>query len=165
MKLLIKGVELNGVATDIYIENKYIKQIGPGLSVAADKVIDGSRKAAIPGFVNTHTHAAMTLFRGFGDDMPLMPWLEEKIWPNEAKLTKEDVFWGAKLACLEMIKSGTTTFFDMYHKFHATAEAVEESFPVPVSTISNQSWRRKVNRPFRSCIKRWTDTINGYISP
>lgn len=61
MKLLIKGVELNGVATDIYIENKYIKQIGPGLSVAADKVIDGSRKAAIPGFVNTHTHAAMTL--------------------------------------------------------------------------------------------------------
>ena len=126
MKLLIKGVELNGVATDIYIGNKYIKQIGPGLSVAADKVIDGSRKAAIPGFVNTHTHAAMTLFRGFGDDMPLMPWLEEKIWPNEAKLTKEDVFWGAKLACLEMIKSGTTTFFDMYHKFHATAEAVEE---------------------------------------
>ena len=102
MKLLIKGVELNGVATDIYIENKYIKQIGPGLSVAADKVIDGSRKAAIPGFVNTHTHAAMTLFRGFGDDMPLMPWLEEKIWPNEAKLTKEDVFWGAKLACLEI---------------------------------------------------------------
>ena len=106
MKLLIKEVELNGVATDIYIENKYIKQIGPGLSVVADKVIDGRRKAAIPGFVNTHTHAAMTLFRGFGDDMPLMPWLEEKIWPNEAKLTKEDVFWGAKLACLEMIKSG-----------------------------------------------------------
>ena len=126
MKLLIKEVELNGVATDIYIENKYIKQIGPGLSVVADKVIDGRRKAAIPGFVNTHTHAAMTLFRGFGDDMPLMPWLEEKIWPNEAKLTKEDVFWGAKLACLEMRKSGTTTFFDMYHKFHATAEAVEE---------------------------------------
>lgn len=126
MKLLIKEVELNGVTTDIYIENKYIKQIGSGLSVAADKIIDGRRKAAIPGFVNTHTHAAMTLFRGFGDDMPLMPWLEEKIWPNEAKLTKEDVYWGAKLACLEMIKSGTTTFFDMYHKFHATAEAVEE---------------------------------------
>ena len=59
----------------------------------------------------------MTLFRGFGDDMPLMPWLEQKIWPNEAKLTREDVYWGTKLACLEMIKSGTTTFFDMYHKF------------------------------------------------
>lgn len=126
MSILIKEVELNGVATDIYIENKYIKQIGPALSVTADTEIDGRRKAVIPGFVNTHTHAAMTLFRGFGDDMPLMPWLEEKIWPNEAKLTKEDVYWGAKLACLEMIKSGTTTFFDMYHKFHATAEAAEE---------------------------------------
>ena len=126
MSILIKEVELNGVATDIYIENKYIKQIGTNLPVTADTVIDGRRKAVIPGFVNTHGHAAMTLFRGFGDDMPLMPWLEEKIWPNEAKLTKEDVYWGAKLACLEMIKSGTTTFFDMYHKFHATAEAVEE---------------------------------------
>lgn len=126
MSLLIQGVELNGAATDIFIENKYIKQIGVNLPATADIVIDGRRKAIIPGFVNTHTHAAMTLFRGFGDDMPLMPWLEEKIWPNEAKLTQEDVYWGAKLACLEMIKSGTTTFFDMYHKFHATAEAVEE---------------------------------------
>lgn len=89
-------------------------------------MIDGRRKALIPGFVNAHTHAAMTLFRGFGDDMPLMPWLEQKIWPNEAKLTREDVYWGTKLACLEMIKSGTTTFFDMYHKFRATADAVEE---------------------------------------
>lgn len=126
MSILIKEVELNGASTDIYIENKYIKQIGVGLPVTAKTVIDGRRKAVIPGFVNTHTHAAMTLFRGFGDDMPLMPWLEKKIWPNEAKLTKEDVYWGAKLACLEMIKSGTTTFFDMYHKFHATAEAVKE---------------------------------------
>lgn len=95
---------------DIYIEGKEIKQIGPGLSFPADKILDGSRKAVIPGFVNAHTHAAMTLFRGFGDDMPLMPWLEQKIWPNEAKMTREDVYWGAKLACLEMIKSGTTSF-------------------------------------------------------
>jgi 5-methylthioadenosine/S-adenosylhomocysteine deaminase len=73
-----------------------------------------------------HTHAAMTLFRGIGDDMPLMPWLEEKIWPNEAKLTDKDIYWGAKLACLEMIKSGTTTFFDMYAQLDMTAAAVEE---------------------------------------
>lgn len=170
MKLLIKEVELNGVATDIYIENKYIKQIGPGLSVAADKVIDGRRKAAIPGFVNTHTHAAMTLFRGFGDDMPLMPWLEEKIWPNEAKLTKEDVFWGAKLACLEMIKaerllSSICIISFMLRQRLSRRWESEQSFPVPVSTISNRSWRRKANRPSRSCIKRWTDTTSGYISP
>lgn len=121
----------NGEAKDIYIEGKYISKIGPCLDVEADKIeadkiIDGSRKAVIPGLVNTHTHAAMTLFRGFGDDMKLMPWLEEKIWPNEAKMTDEDVYWGAKLACLEMIKTGTTTFFDMYQRLGATARAVEE---------------------------------------
>ena len=126
MKILIKGALLDGRQKDIYIEGKYIKQIGDSLQLEADSVIDASRKAIIPGLVNTHTHAAMTLFRGFGDDMPLMPWLEQKIWPNEAKMTYEDVYWGAKLACLEMIKSGTTTFFDMYQKFHATAKAVEE---------------------------------------
>ena len=115
MSILIKNVLFNDKTIDIYIEGKEIKQIGAGLSFPADKILDGSRKAVIPGFVNAHTHAAMTLFRGFGDDMPLMPWLEQKIWPNEAKMTREDVYWGAKLACLEMIKSGTTTFFDMCH--------------------------------------------------
>ena len=88
MSILIKGVLLNDAVTDIYIEKKEIKQIGTDLQVQADLVIDGKRKALIPGMVNAHTHAAMTLFRGFGDDMPLMPWLEQKIWPYEAKLTR-----------------------------------------------------------------------------
>lgn len=126
MSILIKNVLFNDRTIDIYIEGKEIKQIGEGLSFPADKILDGSRKAVIPGFVNAHTHAAMTLFRGFGDDMPLMPWLEQKIWPNEAKMTREDVYWGAKLACLEMIKSGTTTFFDMYQRPRVTADVTEE---------------------------------------
>ena len=126
MSILIKGVLLHGEPSDIYIEGKYIKAIGPSLDYKADTYLDGSRKAVIPGFVNAHTHAAMTLFRGFADDMPLMPWLEHKKWPNEAKLTNDDVYWGSKLACLEMIKSGTTAFLDMYHKLPATALAVEE---------------------------------------
>ncbi|OAV75103.1 5-methylthioadenosine/S-adenosylhomocysteine deaminase [Bacteroidales bacterium Barb7] len=125
--ILIKGVQLKGTSADIYIEGKYIKQVAADLTLAADKVIDGSRKAIIPGLVNTHSHAPMTLLRGFADDMKLFPWLEQKIWPNEAKMTHEDVYWGAKLACLEMIKSGTTTFFDMYQKTEAIAEAVEEA--------------------------------------
>ena len=98
MSILIKNVLFNDKTIDIYIEGKEIKQIGAGLSFPADKILDGSRKAVIPGFVNAHTHAAMTLFRGFGDDMPLMPWLEQKIWPNEAKMTREDVYWGAKIS-------------------------------------------------------------------
>lgn len=126
MSLLIKSVAWNKKEIDIYIEGNRITAIGERLNKEADKVIDGKKKAVIPGLVNCHTHAAMTLFRGFGDDMPLKPWLEERIWPNEAKLTDEDIYWGAKLACLEMIKTGTTTFFDMYAGFHATARAVEE---------------------------------------
>ena len=129
MSILLKSVELNGQATDILIEENLIKRIVPVVedaSLSADIVIDGRRKAVIPGLINMHTHAAMTLFRGFGDDMPLMPWLEDKIWPNEAKLTYEDVYWGAKLACLEMLHSGTTTFADMYYQPDATAQAVEE---------------------------------------
>ncbi|MBR2497015.1 MAG: amidohydrolase [Parabacteroides sp.] len=126
MSILIKEVLLDGRIKDVYIQENRIQQIGEHLEVRAEQVIDGKNKALIPGFVNAHTHAAMTLFRGFGDDMPLKAWLEEKIWPSEAKLTSEDVYWGTKLACLEMIKSGTTTFFDMYHKFSASAKAIEE---------------------------------------
>jgi 5-methylthioadenosine/S-adenosylhomocysteine deaminase len=69
----------------------------------------------------------MTLFRGFGDDLPLMEWLEQKIWPAEAKLHPDDVYWGTRLACLEMIRSGTTRFFDMYWHGGEAARAVLDS--------------------------------------
>ena len=62
----------------------------------------------MPGFVNGHTHAAMTLFRGYADDLPLMEWLEGHIWPAEAKLDADDVYWGTRLACAEMIRTGTS---------------------------------------------------------
>src|SRR5690606_21507179 len=83
-------------------------------SVDAEFSIDADGAAALPGFANTHTHAAMTLLRGDADDMPLSAWLSEKIWPLEAQLTGEDVYWGTRLACLEMIRSGTLAFNDMY---------------------------------------------------
>jgi len=128
MSILIKSIKIPNFQdeTDIFIEGNRIKTIGQSLDIEAEKVISGHKKAVIPGLVNMHTHAAMTLFRGTGDDMPLMTWLEEKIWPIEAKLTDTDVYWGAKLANLEMIKSGTTTFFDMYNRLDMTATAVEE---------------------------------------
>lgn len=126
MNLLIKSVEWNKKTVDILIEGNRIRRIEDKLEVPADRIIDGKKKAVIPGLINCHTHAAMTLFRGYGDDMALKPWLEQKIWPMEARMTDEDIYWGAKLACLEMIKTGTTTFFDMYEGFHATAKAVEE---------------------------------------
>lgn len=125
MSIFISHILLDGKKTNIHIEENRINYIGNEIR-HADCVLDGENKAAFPTFVNGHTHAAMSLFRGFGDDMPLQEWLSQKIWPAEAKLTEEDVYWGTKLACLEMIKGGTTFFNDMYWHFHGTARAVEE---------------------------------------
>ena len=126
MSILIVGVQLNGETTDIFIEGNRIEQIGDQLKVKADEVISGEGRAAVPSFINGHTHAAMTLLRGYADDMPLQEWLETKIWPVEAHMTEDDVYWGTKLACLEMIKTGTTFFNDMYWHWRGTAKAVEE---------------------------------------
>lgn len=113
----------------VIIENNIIKAVGEGLAPAGDydKIIDGTNRVVIPGFINTHTHAAMTLLRGYADDLPLMEWLEQKIWPQEAKLTPEDIYWGTMLAITEMIKSGTSSFTDMYFFMDEVAQAVEKS--------------------------------------
>jgi len=126
MTILIKGVAFNEAKKDIYIEGNRIAAIEDTVDRRADTVLSGSGKAAIPSFVNGHTHAAMTLLRGYADDMPLQEWLEKKIWVMEARMTEEDIYWGAKLACLEMIKTGTTFFNDMYWYWNGTARAVEE---------------------------------------
>ena len=126
MSILIKNILVEDRRVDILIVGNKIEAVGEGIDIAAETVIDGTGKAAVPGFVNSHTHAAMTLFRSYADDMPLQAWLSEKIWPNEAKLTDDDIYWGTKLACLEMIKSGTTAFLDMYYNYRISAKAVEE---------------------------------------
>jgi 5-methylthioadenosine/S-adenosylhomocysteine deaminase len=81
----------------------------------------------VDGLVNAHTHAAMTLFRGYADDLPLMEWLEGYIWPVERRLEDEDVYWGTRLACSEMIRTGTVRFWDMYWRPGATARAVRDA--------------------------------------
>lgn len=111
---------------DIVIKDSVITQIGSGVDTAG-RVIDCQNKLIIPGFVNTHTHAAMTLFRSYADDMLLMDWLQTKIWPAEENLTADDVYWGTQLAIAEMIKSGTTCFADMYFFMPDVAKAVAES--------------------------------------
>jgi len=127
MKLLLKNVILRKSRKDIYIKENKIERIGEGLDLKVDEKIDGKgQKAVFPGLVNCHTHSAMALFRGYADDLPLKEWLEKKIWPLEAKLTKDDAYWGTKLACLEMIKTGTTCFNDMYWAEEASVEAAEE---------------------------------------
>lgn len=89
----------------------------------ADKIVSGhGRMAVLPGFVNAHTHAAMVLLRGLGEEAPLMEWLEKKVWPVEAKLTSDFIYWGTASAVLEMLAGGTTCFADMYFEMDRVAE-------------------------------------------
>lgn len=132
-RILLKNTEYltaDGTVSqaDIAIDGNEITRIGNSESDwRPDRIIDCTGKLAIPGLVNAHTHAAMTLFRSYADDMLLMDWLQQKIWPAEANLTAKDVYWGTQLAIAEMIRSGTTTFADMYFFMPEVAQAVAES--------------------------------------
>ena len=91
------------------------------------KQIDATGRIVMPGLINTHTHVAMALLRGISDDVPLMEWLEQHIWPVEAKMGYQEVYDGARLGILEMLMGGTTTFVDMYPYEEAVAEAAESA--------------------------------------
>ncbi|MFD3258894.1 amidohydrolase [Paenibacillus lentus] len=135
-KLLIKNgtfavLEQNQSIINGYmlIEDDLITYIGseqPEHSEGAE-ILDGNGLLFLPGLINTHGHAAMSLLRGYGDDMVLQKWLQEKMWPMEAKFTGSDVYWGTALSVLEMIKGGTTTFLDMYDHMNQVAQVTEQS--------------------------------------
>jgi 5-methylthioadenosine/S-adenosylhomocysteine deaminase len=114
----------------VAIQGDHIAAVGESAAMdpqQALKVIDARRGIVMPGLVNTHTHAAMTLFRGLADDLPLMNWLNDHIFPAEATLDHRKVYCGALLACAEMIMSGTTTFCDMYLFEDAVARAAQQA--------------------------------------
>jgi len=124
----VTGAALDGRVVGLRCEAGEVVAIGPEVvATPDDEVIDAAGLTLVPGLVNAHTHAAMTLFRGYADDLPLMEWLTEHIWPVEKRMSDEDVYWGTRLACVEMIRTGTTTFWDMYWHAHAAARAVEDS--------------------------------------
>ena len=128
MPLTIENALLDGDRVAVRCEGETIAALGADVTAQpGDEAIDAGGARLVPPLVNGHTHAAMTLFRGSGGDLPLMPWLERRIWPVEAKLDEEDVYRGARLACAEMIRSGTTRFWDMYWQPQATARAVEDA--------------------------------------
>jgi 5-methylthioadenosine/S-adenosylhomocysteine deaminase len=124
---IVNGV-LNGEAVSVRCVDGRIDAVGATVAAQdGDEVLDARGGALVPPTVNAHTHAAMTLFRGFGDDMALMEWLQTRIWPAEARLTADDVYWGTRLACVEMIRSGTASFVDMYWHGPDVARAVAAS--------------------------------------
>lgn len=128
-RIILKSVLLENERKDILVADKVFKKIAPEKTLsaeAADKVIDASRFAILPAFYNTHTHAAMTFCRGLSDDVPLDIWLKDYIWPREAKLSASDVYVASRYAILEMIRSGTVFFADMYWYRTETIRAAEE---------------------------------------
>ena len=127
MGLTVENALFDGETVGLRCEEGKIAALGADVVAhPGDEAIDAGGAHLVPPLVNGHTHAAMTLFRGSGGDLPLMPWLEERIWPVEAKLEAEDVYWGARLACAEMIRGGAGRFWDMYWHPEATARAVLE---------------------------------------
>lgn len=135
MKTLIKnavlldmvGEQPNIRKKDILINEKIIEKIEDKIEENVDNIIDAKEMIVMPGLVNTHTHLAMSIFRGYKDDRKLMDWLENAIFPVEDKLRPDDIYWNSLLSCIELIKSGTTTFNDMYFRMDKTIEAVEKS--------------------------------------
>lgn len=138
-RLLIKGgtvITATG-RTDVYedgvvvVEDGRIRFAGPADEAPAVdtsvRTIDAAGKIVMPGIVNTHCHAAMTLLRGYADDMQLMPWLEQKIWPVENRMTGEDIYWGTALGAFEMLSGGITTFLDMYFFADDCARAIYDT--------------------------------------
>ena len=126
--LTVTGAVLDGEEVGLRCVGGKIAALGPGITAEpGDETIEAAGAPLVAPLVNGHTHAAMTLFRGYGGDLPLMRWLQEVVWPVEARLEPDDVYWGVRLACAEMIRTGTTRFWDMYWHPGATARAVRDA--------------------------------------
>lgn len=134
-RILIRSMVLPMTGEDVFfpegeiaIEGDQIISVGARGTApngfTPDRILELPDDVVLPGLINTHTHAAMTMLRGYADDLPLMPWLETKIWPFEEKMSGDDIYWGTMLALCEMIRSGTTTMLDMYASMDKVAEAV-----------------------------------------
>ncbi|HBL36582.1 MAG TPA: N-ethylammeline chlorohydrolase [Firmicutes bacterium] len=169
---LLTMVEGTEPIQDAYIKivDDKIAAVGPwqeGVADGADEVVDARTKLVMPGLVNTHTHAAMVLFRSLGDDYPLFTWLKEKIWPLEAKLTAEDVYNGTRLAINEMLLSGTTTFADQYFFMDRVADAVDEAGIRAVLSRGILGSDEEVERKLEEAVeqgKKWKGKAEGRVT-
>ena len=129
--ILLKDISLDGRQKDILIRNGLFEKIEDAGACASWnlsgdlEIMDCSRKVAVPSFVNMHTHSPMTLMRGLGEDMAFHEWLK-RIWEVEEKIDNEYVYWATMVACLEMIKTGTTTFNDHYWHFESSIKAARD---------------------------------------
>ena len=163
-RLLLKGVLHDDRVRNILIEDKRFKDLDAPEEVAEAQVFDASGSAILPAMYNTHTHAAMTLLRGYADDMPLQKWLQEYIWPFEDKLTPEDIRKGSEIAVREMVQSGTVFFNDMYFDVEETIDIVNRTgtrAAIGITVMENHS--KAVTREKREFIRHWQDPTGGRV--
>jgi 5-methylthioadenosine/S-adenosylhomocysteine deaminase len=177
VNILIKGCLMladsqDGIERgDIAIEGGRLLKVGASGQVPdgwqPERVIDGGDHLCLPGLINCHTHAAMTLFRSYADDLPLMEWLQTKIWPAEDRMTGDDAYWATLLAIIEMIKSGTTTFNDQYMFMEEVARAVTETGIRAVLSRGLSGVGASAERGLeesRCLIERWQGGAGGRIT-
>lgn len=156
---------------DLLIEDDRIIQVGGEAPEdwQADEVIDGRGKLFMPGLVNTHGHTPMSLLRGYADDRALQVWLQDYMWPMEAKYTEEDIRYGSLLSIVEMLRGGTTTFVDMYDHTDTIAACVEESGIRGVLTrgvigLCSEEERQEKLRNAVQFAKTWHGAADGRIT-
>ena len=163
--LLIKDALLEGRRRDILIENGRFASLDAASGTVADSTLDAAGMAVLPPFYNTHTHAAMSLLRGYADDMPLQKWLSEYIWPYENKMTSADIREGSRLAVREMIRSGTVFFSDMYFDIEETIDVVAEyGLRAAIGVTFVESHTKSQQAEKLDMLRSWTDPTGGRIS-
>ncbi len=152
----------------IGIEDDTILFIGsPPDGFSPDKVIDGTDCLVMPGLVNAHTHSAMSLLRNYADDIPFWEWLTEKVWPVEERMSADDIYWGSMLSIAEMIRSGITSFADMYFQSEATARAAADSgirCSIAKGLIGTSDEDNKRFLDTRRLVNDWHQTHDGRIT-
>lgn len=175
MNILIKDIDIipvNGTediikCTNLYIEDNKISHIGKlRENIKVEKIIDGNNKILMPGLINSHTHLGMSLLRNYADDMNLNDWLTKAIWPLEDKLNEEDIYWGSMLSMAEMIKSGTTSFCDMYFFMNEVGKAMEQSKMRGVLTrglVEDPSNPEEKLRETQELFKKWNNSLNDRV--
>ena len=163
--LLIKNVLLKDRKTDILVADGRFKSLCAPEGTRADETLDAEGTAILPPFYNTHTHAAMSLLRGYADDMPLQKWLQEYIWPYENKMTAQDIREGSRLAVREMIKTGTVFFSDMYFEIEQTIAVVQEfgiRAAIGVTFVDSHSKSQQADK--LDMLRHWVDPSGGLIT-
>lgn len=161
---LLKSVSLDGKICNILIDKGRFASLDVPEDCPAERVVDASGTAIVPSLFNTHNHAAMTLLRGYADDLPLQQWLQDYIWPYEDRLTPADISRGSVLACREMVSGGTAFFNDMYFDIEETIEAVDRSgmrAAIGITVMENHS--KAVETKKRDFVMNWSDPTGGRI--